>query len=151
MASNGTGQRPGNSSFLTYQVGQRAKTSQTVDPVTSAGASPVTAQDIVVATTPPAQQETSAAEPSTITQRQPLTLDGPEMVRTQPSPLRLSDPDRFYRNMGRLPTAADLAAAQFATQFRAAEGRAATRPEVMAHMYRRPDLLPQVSKDYEVS
>jgi hypothetical protein len=145
MASNGTGQRPGQSSFLTYMVGQRAKAGRglqeidnaigTPQPSANAGAAPVATPETPIAP--------AAANP-------PLTLNSAEMVETQPSALRLIDADRYYRDMGRLPTAADLAASNFAAAFRAREGRAPTKREVIAHLYRRPDTLPQVSQDFKV-
>lgn len=143
MASNGTGQRPGNSSFLTYQVGQRAKSGRGLQEIDNAIGTPMPSAN---AGAPPKTTPDAPAMP----EQPPMTLNGPEMTDVQPPPLRLLDADRFYRDMGRLPTAADLAAGQFAARFKAAEGRSPTRAEVMAHMYRRPDVLAQVSKDYEV-
>jgi hypothetical protein len=146
MASNGTGQRPGGSSFLKYMVDQGANRGlQQIDkalgtpmPNANAGAPPKETPAASSVAPPP-----TAGNPS-------MTMNKPEMTETQPPPLRLLDQDRYYRDMGRLPTAADLAASQFATRFRATEGRPPTRKEVMAHMYRRPDVLAQVSQDFEV-
>jgi hypothetical protein len=147
MASNGTGQRPGSSSFLEYMTNQRAKSGRGLQALDAA----------IGATLPKANagagiQQTPAAPavvPSPTASEPPLT-NGPEMVQTQPDGLKLLDQDKFYRDMGRLPTAADLAASQFAVNFRTQQGRSPTKAEVVAHLYRRPDLLPQVSSDYKV-
>lgn len=148
MASNGTGQRPGNSSFLTYMVGQRAKSGQGLQEIDNAIGTPM--PNANAGATPVQTPETPAVQGPAVREQPPMTLNGPEMTSVQPPPLQLLDQDRFYRDMGRLPTAADLASMQFASRFKAAEGRSPTRQEVIAHMYRRPDLLEQVSKDYEV-
>ena len=145
--ADGTGQRPGNSSFLAYMVGQRAKAGQGLQELDKAIGTPMDSANAGVdPQVIPAEQATAPAA-----NNPPLTLDGPEMVETQPPPIRLLDADRYYRDMGRLPTATDLAATQFAQNFKASQGRTPTRAEVMAHLYRRPEMLNQVSQDFEVS
>ena len=93
----------------------------------------------------------NSLNPTPLANNPPMTLDGAELIETQPSPLRLQDTDRFYRDNGHLPTAAELASSQFARRFAAREGRAPTKKEVIAHLYRRPEKLPQSTQDFEVT
>jgi hypothetical protein len=148
MASNGTGQRPGDSSFLQYQVGQRAKSGRGLQQIDNAIGTPMPNANAGagVQKTPDSVMPPPAAVPAASSP--PLTLNGPEMVETQPGPLRLLDQDRYYRDNGHLPTAADLAAGAFAKTFQATQGRAPTKDEVVAHLYRRPDQIPQASQDF---
>ena len=149
MASNGAGQRPGSSSFLSYMVNQRAKAGRGLQEIDNAIGAPQPNPNAGagVQTTPqaPTMPEAPAA------QNPPTTLGAPQLLETQPPPLRLLDTDRYYRAYGRLPTAAELAANEFATRFREQEGRAPTKQEVVAHLYRRPEKLPQVTEDFTVA
>lgn len=147
MSSNGTGQRPGSSSFLEYQVGQTARSGRGLQKIDKAIGAPMPSANANAGaqTTPDAQ-----IMPAPAASNPPLTLNGPEMVETQTPALRLLDQDRYYREMGRLPTAAELAANDFSKTFRNQQGRAPTKAEVVAHLYRRPELLPQISQDFEV-
>ncbi len=154
MASNGTGQRPGSSSFLTYMVGQRAKAGRGLQEIDNAIGTPIPnananagKQQTPDAVVPPDATQAQPPEPPAAS-NPPLTLNGPEMTETQPGVLSLNDTDRFYRDNGRLPLAADLAAQSFEKQFREQSGRPPTKAEMIAHLYRSPELLPQVSQDY---
>lgn len=153
--SGGAGTRQTGGGFLEYMTNARAKSGRglqaidkaigTPQPSANAGAAPETTPQAAPAPTQPEPQPgpISAGNP-------PMTMTGPEVTEAQPPALRLLDQDRFYRDMGRLPTAADLAANQFAVRFRQQNGRAPTKEEVVANIYRRPDKLPQVSQDFSI-
>lgn len=154
MATNtgGAGTRQTGGGFLEYMTNARARSGRGLQAIDKAIGvdQPSANAGIPAQTTPQAATPADTTPAAPTAGNPPLTTSGPEVTEAQPPALRLLDQDRFYRDMGHLPTAADLAATQFATNFRRQMGRAPTKAEVVAHIYRRPDKLPQVTQDFSV-
>lgn len=149
------GTRPGGGdSFMAYMVGQRAKQGHGLQAIDKA-AGLDKMQPVPASNTGTPQQSTQAAPPPVAPPQQAPVEPGiyanrSNLVRTQPALFQPTEVDRFYQLTGKMPTAAELSAHKFSERFRQEQGRSPTRNEIMAQLFRMPELLQDPPQEYEV-